>query len=74
MKYIYYVATVEENGKYYDFVYRSYNGDLVINHCIKHHIKTLIHCKTKKQADEITQRHNAIYKAQGGFLFDNPGF
>lgn len=73
MKKIYIAIQVEENGKYYAFVYAIKTGENLKPHIERHKNANIFHlCESKKQAREIATRWNATYKANNSYLFDEP--
>lgn len=71
MKRIYIVIQVEENGKYYAFRDAIRTGENLKPFIERHKNADVIHlCESRRQADEITIKWNATYKANGTYLFD----
>lgn len=74
MKNIYLAIEIKENGKYYAFAETIRTGENLIPF-IKRYQSDITHlCKTRKQAEEIVTQWNAVYKANGTYLFDYPIF
>lgn len=74
MKKIYIVIQVEENQKYYAFTQTIRTGEN-LRPFIERYQANIFHlCESKKQAEEITTKWNAAYKANNQYLFDDPSF
>ena len=74
MKYFHFAVTVEENGKFYAYLVKISPSDNVLS---KLKIKGILHANiypTKKQAATTVEQWNAVYKANGTYLFNHPGF
>lgn len=74
MKNFYYVATIQENEKYYSYVLpvKEYNNLLSV-----FKIKNVINItpyKTKKDARSIAGLYNIQYKINGSYLFEGGPF
>lgn len=74
MKKIYMVISETENGKYYAFVETIKTGENLKPFINRYNANIFHLCETRKQAEEIAVRWNAVYKTNGTYLFDNPLF
>jgi hypothetical protein len=71
MKNFYYLASRTENGKYYAFVIKTSGSDNLLYEFSQYAgLKTIIPCKTKKEAELMAIEWNASYMANGTYLFD----
>lgn len=74
MKYFYIVVTIAKNAKFYTYAVKTSPSDNLLSKLkIDGIISANIH-HTKKQARETVNRLNAIYIANGTYLFDEIGF
>lgn len=74
MKKFYYVATIQENKKYYSYVLPvKENNNLLSIFKIKNVIDITPYA-TKKQAQYIANFYNVQYKIDGCFLFEGGAF
>ena len=74
MKKIYLAISVEENGKYYAFADTIKVGENLMVHVGRYKADVLHLCESKKEAEELVMRWNAVHKANGTFLFSEPNF
>jgi hypothetical protein len=74
MKYLYLVISTNENGKKHAFAHKIHiDVNLIGIHEIPH-AEIIQAFPTMKQAKETAERWNAVYKANGCYLFDDPKF
>ena len=69
MKYFYYAATREQNGKNYAFVIKASNGDNLISLFARQEAKQVHACATKKDAEKLADFWNECYKKNGTNAF-----
>lgn len=69
MKYFYYAATREQNGKNYAFVIKASNGDNLVSLFARTGAKTANACATKKEAEKLADFWNECYKKNGTSAF-----
>lgn len=62
-------VTVKENDKYYSYVVPVTNGDNLVQILQKFYTANI--CSSKKEAGEIVERWNAIYRMHGEYAFDD---
>lgn len=75
MKKIYIAISITENGKHYAFAETIRTGENLLNHFERYKNADVFHlCETRKEAEETVIRWNAVYKANGCYLFDDPKF
>lgn len=74
MKYLYLVISTNENGKKYALAWKFHTGENLLNLKNIPHAEIVHACPTWKQAKETAERWNAVYKANGCYLFDDPKF
>lgn len=75
MKFFWIAAVVQENGRYYAFTFRvSENDNLKRRLDGVQNLSSANIMPTKKVAHELVAFWNDSFKANGTYLFDEPGF
>ena len=70
MKYFYYAATREQNGKNYAFVIKSGAGDNLLSVFARYsNLKFVNACPTKKAAEKLADFWNECYEKNGTSAF-----
>lgn len=74
MKYLYLVISTNENGKKHAFAWKCDTHENLLNLKDIPRAEIVRACPAWKQARETAERWNAVYIANGCFLFDTPAF
>ena len=70
MKKIFVVFCVEEKNKRYAYADTIKTGENLVYHINRAHCTICHVCETRKQADELANRWNEDYKANGTYIFN----
>lgn len=74
MKNFYFVIVLNENGKKYAFMCSASENDNLLKKLYFSNAETINIRPTKKQAVHDVYNYNAIFKANGVYMFDTPTF
>lgn len=72
MKKIYIVIQIEENKKYYTFADAIRTGENLKPFIERYNAKFFHLCESRKDAETLAAQWNAIAKANGQYLFNEP--
>ena len=72
MKKIYIVIQIEENKKYYAFAETIRTGENLKPFIERYNAKIFHLCESRKEAESLALRWNAIAKANNQYLFNEP--
>lgn len=74
MKKIYVAIQAEDNGKYYAFADAIRTGENLKPFIERYNANIFHLCENRKHAEELVIRWNAVFKANGEYLFDDTLF
>lgn len=72
MKYYYIAATIEENGKYYNYVIKVNTQENLLSKLKIKGIVTATITPTKQKAESLVNLWNIIAKSNNQYLFNEP--